>query len=360
MKAKLLILFILFGSLVFLGAGCIQTDNAADGPMGVFKSVDKGETWAASMAYPTLEGVKNLTGVRVFRLHQDPTDPNAMYMATRGQGLFYTYDSGDTWRSFSFFANKFIYGFAIDPKDKCNIFVSDGQHIYKTIDCGRTWDLKYTEERPGERMVALAVDSGNSNIIYGAIYGGDVMVSRDSGSSWSTVKRFNQVLSDLQADPNQTGRVYVASHRNGFSRSDNFGETWNGLSTGLREYSNGLYFNRLLLNPAQKNSLFWVCKYGILRSDDLGETWTEMNLLTPPGSVNIYGFAVNPDNQKEMYYTGTILGDDNQHVRSTFYKTDDGGENWVTKKLPTNTIPVSILLHPKEEGLLFLGFMVLE
>ncbi len=360
MRSKLLTFFILIGSLVFLGAGCIQTSNTANGPMGVFKSIDKGETWATSMAYPTLGGVKSLTGVKVFRLYQDPTDPNAIYMATRGQGLFYSYDSGASWRTFSYFANKFIYGFAIDTKDKCKIYVSEGSHIYKTIDCGRTWDLKYTEERPSERLVSLAVDSGNSNIIYGASYGGDIMVSRDAGSSWSVVKRFNTVLSDMQADPNQSGRVYVASYRKGFFRSDDVGASWKNLSAGLYEYSNGLYFNRLIFNPAQKNSLFWVCKYGILRSNDLGETWSEMKLLTPPGSVSIFGFAINPDNQKEMYYTGTILGDQNKHVRSTFYKTNDGGVNWVTKKLPTNTIPVSVLLHKEREGLLFLGFMVLD
>ena len=45
-----------------------------------------------------------------------------------------------------------------------------------------------------------------------------------------------------------------------------------------------------------------------------------MNLITPPGSANIYGFAVNPQNENEVYYVGTIGN------RSLFYKTVDGGK----------------------------------
>ena len=125
-------------------------------------------------------------------------------------------------------------------------------------------------------------------------------------------------------------------------------------------YTDSLSFYRLTLNPGQRDSLFWISKYGILRSNDAGETWSDMKLLTPPGSVNIYAFAINPKNQKEIYYTGTILGPKNEHLRSTFYRTVDGGENWVTKKLPTNSIPIQFVMNTENSSQLFLGFTSLS
>jgi photosystem II stability/assembly factor-like uncharacterized protein len=59
---------------------------------------------------------------------------------------------------------------------------------------------------------------------------------------------------------------------------------------------------------------------------------------------------VNPQNDNEIYYTATI-GD-----RSTFYKTLDGGKNWITKKLPSGQIPVYLRVHKKNASVLFLGF----
>lgn len=360
MPKKFISLFAVLGMLILTGASCIQLGGTTAGPMGVFESTDKAESWKAVSAYPTNQGVKSIAGIKVFRLYNDPSDSNAIYLASRGQGLFYTYDNGQNWQSVPVFNNAFVYGLAVDPTDKCTIYVSDGPHIFKTTDCSRTWKIVYTEERTSERLVSLAIDFGDHNVIYGALLGGDIMVSKDAGKSWRITKRFGFNLQYLTTDPLTPKRIYVASYRNGLFRSDDIGETWTDLTLGLDSFSDSRVFNRLVLNGGQKNSLFWISKYGIVRSDDAGLTWTELKLLTPPGSVNIYAFAINPKNQKEIYYTGTILGEKNVHVRSTFYKSVDGGVNWVTKKLPTNTIPTHLMLHPDNGARLFMGFTTLE
>ncbi|OGH87620.1 MAG: hypothetical protein A3J93_03800 [Candidatus Magasanikbacteria bacterium RIFOXYC2_FULL_42_28] len=342
--------------LILTGAGCLSFGSSTAGPMGVFTSADKGETWAESNVYPTVKGVQSVAGARIFRLHTDPSDPNAIYMATRGQGLFYSYNNGGSWQTFSALAGKFIYGFTVAPQDKCVMYASDGQHIYKTDDCGRKWNLSYTEERPSEHVTALAVDYGNINIVYGTLIGGDFMLSEDGGRSWKVTARFGFETQYMVADQFRPKRVYVATQRNGLQRSDDGGRTFQDLSEGLDNFSDSSNFYRLALNPKTPGGLFWISKYGILESNDAGVTWSELKLLTPPGGVNIYAFAINPGNLNEIYYTGTILGQKNEHVRSTFYKTTDGGKSWVTKKLPTNSIPVSLLISPNNDKRLFLGF----
>lgn len=357
---KIFTLTLLLAVLVFTGASCISFKSSTEtGPMGVFRSADKGDSWISVAAYPTAQGVKSLTGVKVYRLFEDPSDANAFYLASRGSGLFYTYNNGGSWQAAEFFAGKFIYALAVDPSDKCTVYASDGPHIYKTDDCSRTWRQVFFEERPNERFVALSIDP-YSESVWGAELGGDVLVSRDGGGSWTVIKRFDFQLQDLVADINTGGRLYVASTKNGLYRSDDNGMSWKDLREGMKEFNDSRTFYRLYLNPAQKDGLFWISKYGILRSDNMGESWSELKLLTPPGSVAIYGFAVNPKNQNEIYYTGTILSDDNTHVRSTFYKTVDGGNTWVTKKLPTNTMPVAIQVHDENPEILFMGFALLK
>ncbi len=360
MRKSLFFLSSLATVLLLSGAGCLSFGAVKSGPLGMYRSGDKGDTWQQIAALPTAKGVQSIAGANIYRVYADPSDPNALYLGTRGQGLFYSYDNGDSWRSVAAMSGKFIYGLVVDPKDKCVIYVSDGPHIYKTEDCLRTWTLVYAEERPTERFVALAVDYGDSALVYAAQWGGDILVSKDSGKSWKVVKRFGFGLRYLVADSSQPKRLYVASHRDGLYRSDDSGESWVDNNTSLASFSGSKTFYRLVLNPAAKDKIFWVSKYGILRSDDGGASWSAMKLIPPPGSVDIYGFAVSPKNSKEMYFTATILGDQSKHVRSTFYKTVDGGVSWVTKKLPTNTIPVSITVHPDNNNALLVGFASLE
>jgi len=352
--------FVLALMLTLTGAGCITVSGGGSGSLGVYKSENKGDSWAAAMAVPTVEGIGTLAGVKTFRLHTDPSDPNTIYLASRGQGLYFTYDNGRNWKAIDAMAGKFIYGFAVDPKNKCVLYTSDGPNIYKSDDCGRTFKLTYTEQRSNQRVVSLAVDFGDTRKVYAAILGGDIMVSNDSGLSWRATKRFGTELQYLVADNFNAGRLYVATQTNGLYRSDDSGDNWTDLNEGLNAFNDSRTFYRLVLNPGQKDSLFWISKYGILRSDDAGAHWGEIKLLTPPGSVNIYAFGINPANQNELYYTGTVLGDKNTHIRSTFYKSVDGGKNWVTKKLPTNTIPAQLIIHPQRTDWLFMGFTLLN
>lgn len=347
---------ILAAVVAVMGQSCISFGKAPTGPMGVFRSADKGDSWEQKNSYPTPQGVKSLAGARVYRLFTDPSDPNAIYMATRGQGLYYSYDRGDSWRFADAMVNKYIYGVVVDPSDKCTLYVTDGANIFKSDDCSRTWKTVYTETR-GQKITALAISPSSPAVVYASLFSGEIVQSADAGASWRVIKKFNAAIQVVATDPQSPGRLYVASVDNGFARSDDGGATWTSLTEGLRAFNDALVFYRLFLNPGQKDSVFWLSKYGLLRSDDAGKTWKEIKLLSPPGGVNIYSFAVSPKNQKEMYYVGTVF-DDKGASRSTFYKSTDGGVNWVTKKLPTNTIPVTILVHPIDTNVLIMGFTI--
>lgn len=360
MSKKIYILSSIVAGIILTGAGCVQfTGSSGAGPMGVFMSADSGETWVQKNTLVTAQGVKSLSGAKVYKIFTDPSDPKALYMGTRGQGLYYSYDNGETWSTSAYMAGKYIYALSVDPTDKCTIYASDGPHIYKTTDCQRTWKIIFSEERPTQRIVAIASDYTDPKTVYFAESGGDIFRSKDGGTSWRTIKSFGFELRHFAVDPFNNTRVYAAAYNQGLFRSDDEGVNWVPANNGFSNFNESLSFYRLVFSPTQKDSLFWISKYGILKSTDAGANWNEIKLLTPPGSVNIYGFAVNPKNLQEMYYTGTILGEKNQNVRSTLYKSVDGGVNWVTKKLPTNTIPTDLLINKETGKNVFIGFTTL-
>src|SRR3989344_2374266 len=121
MHKKIQLLLGLLSALVLTGAGCIQFVNSAQGPMGVFRSADAGETWVSKSTLLTAQGVKSLAGAKVYKIFTDPGDPKALYMGTRGQGLYYSYDSGDTWQATAVMAGKYIYGLSVDPRGQCTV-----------------------------------------------------------------------------------------------------------------------------------------------------------------------------------------------------------------------------------------------
>lgn len=348
-KKILLAIMVLFFAT---GAGCVSLSSTSN-TLGMFRSSDKGESWQAISALPTLQGVKSIAGVKVYRVFTDPQDKNALYLGTRGQGMYYSYDRGATWQTPNAFGKAFIYSIVVDPLDKCTIYVTDGGGIYKTTDCLRTWTTVDTESN---KIVSLAIDYGDHSRIYAGLQNGGLLLSQNSGASWQKIHDFKVQVHDVQTDPMSPSRVYVASAQNGLFRSDDGGSTWVNASQGLQNFSGGLYFYRLVMDPTAQNSLFWLSQYGIFHSTDGGDNWTDLKLVTSPGTVSIYAFAINPKNANEMYYTATTYSSNNSSVSSKLYKSLDGGTTWFNRKLPSSAIPVVLLAHPDDQNVLFLGF----
>lgn len=133
-------------------------------------------------------------------------------------------------------------------------------------------------------------------------------------------------------------------------RSKDAGATWVSLKDTMKDYSKSLEFRRFLAHPEVPGRLYWISTYGILVSSDSGDSWDSIDLITPPGSTHIFGFYVSPKDVNQIYYTATI------NNRSTFYKTVDGGTNWITGKLPSDQLPSILYISPEKEDVLYLGF----
>jgi len=345
-------------AFLFMGQGCIGPSTSNDslqtsGPAGVYISTDKGEAWQPLVSYPTSDGVQSLAGVSVYKIVPDPHDVQTLYWLSRGHGMFYTIDNGKTWqRVRGPLSDGFVYDLAIHPQDPCTMYATNGTYIYKSEDCARTWEEVYRESRTDVSIRSIAFHQFAPYQIFAGANNGDVLISSDLGTSWALSKRFGKYITNILADTKNPERIYVATKANGIYRTDDAGETWKDISGGLNAYSGSKEYRRAFLHPTKENTLYWISTYGILLSEDAGDTWNPMSLITPPGSVQIYSFAINPQNDNEIYYTATT------QTRSTFYRSIDGGQSWITRQLPTGQIPTVLYVHPTNASWVYAGFTI--
>ena len=355
MRRPFSIALVLLGILVLSGQACISfgnKKNTALGPAGVWVTTKNGESWTQIVSVPTATGVQQLPNAEVYKFVDDPQDPHAFYWASRENGLLYTYDDGKSWSIAEAPLNTgFIYSVAIHPKEKCTVYTSNGRQIFKTTDCARSWTEIYRENRTQYVVTSVAINPFNPYQLFAATSAGDLYVSTDGGNSWQVNARFNKVdIREVVFDRNKEGIMYLATRQSGLYRTRDGGNSWENLASKFKEYAGSLQYRRFVVYPSKAEEIFWISKYGILTSRNSGEDWEPIALVTPPGSVDIYGFGLNPNNDKEMYYTGSISD------KSTFYHSADSGKTWETRKLPTKQTPTALRVHPSENGWIYLGF----
>jgi len=361
MRKKFQSLFVLgLTVLLFTGAGCFSLGGEEEvkytGPGGMYLSTDKGESWKSINNYPTAEGVKNLNIASVYKMETDPSDPEALYWQSRERGFFYSYNAGQTWqRPLNDLQKGRIYSLSVHPEDTCTIFATDGRRIMRTSDCSRHWEEVYTHIIGSEFIRELELNPFDATEMT-FITDKYIYRSEDNGISWRRVGDYYSQggLADILYDPNNEGIMYMARKSKGLYRSEDGGESFTRMHKTMKGFEGALTFRRMSIHPSKKDTLFWVSDYGIMRSEDKGDTWTAYDLITPPKTAKIYTFAVNPKNDREIYYTGTV------NDRSYLYKSVDGGRNWITEGLPSGQIPTHLHIDVEEDNKLYLGFTIVK
>lgn len=344
---------VVFGVLLFIvlgGLGCVSIGAVPQGTDGgVYKSPDKGITWAQSNALPTAKGVGNLNAIDSVELIFDPQDNKAIYLASAGSGLFYTWDAGESWKYAENLGAGIINSAAVAYNNKCVIFVAAQNRILKTTDCARSWQNQYFDTRPGVYVSYLAINPSNSDEIYAGLSTGDLLKSADKGMSWATINRFNNKIQKIYINPKVNSMIFIGLQNTGLWRSADSGKSWTDLRSKTGQFSGSNEVYDIDLDKEGK-TIFLTSNYGIIVSEDNGDAWRKIDLLTPPNGARIYSLAINPGNSKEIYYS----------TASTFYSSFDGGKSWVTKKLPTGRAGISILVDPANPSIIYMGTKKLD
>lgn len=234
-------------------------------------------------------------------------NPEIVFAAVAFDGGYRSNDAGKSW-------TKIMEGdvrtFTIDPHDERVVYMGIGPiRLFRSEDTGKTWEpldgmLDFGDdvkrkwgvpaqlvgvEFPHVRHIFIHPD--DQNLIYVLLEHGGVLMSRDRGKTWydRSIGIDYVDMHYIENYPRSRERYYVSSAR-GFFRSDNNGEHWRRVESGmpwgyteLHSYSHEWHFMpgdtpRMVLCGGKGSPGVWrrekIHPHGcILLSDDGGESW---------------------------------------------------------------------------------------
>ena len=261
---------------------------------------------------------------------------NALRPVLNG-GPVRTSDGGATWRPVK--VTTAVSLWAIDPRTPSTIYAAGWLGISRSTDAGETW-APANAGLPNLRIAALAIDPREPSTLYASSYAGGLYdppsgmyKSTDGGGSWREIVLPEGYSSNylggsvlaIAIDPGNSAIVYAGHSTKGVIKSIDGGATWGttGLTAGAA---------RLLIDPASPATLYAVLSDGtgrVAKTTDGGDDW--ITLDRAPGSVQL--LALDPRHPRTLYAWAAIPG---ATPAGSIAKSTDGGLNWTGAGAWTN------------------------
>lgn len=311
------------------------THNTATGGGFVFISNDGGTSWTRP---------KNFDVVRIspFGMLQDRKNPNTIYMATN-VGMFKSLDRGESWtrivapkpktpakkpvrRTTRSTAAKVVKPEpmpeptptgpivvpALEKRIKVLAYTEDGQNgyfagtddgLYRTYDINKGWEKVSFGEGISENVFVIHASPMLPGIIWVGTDRSGVIVSRDDGKTWKKIEGVpSEVpISSIAVDPKRPENVYVGTTQTFFASRDG-GRSWTRRGGNLPLGN----FTSILINPNNSDELFISSAIetdgGIYYSKDAGQNWRRVdNKDMKLPSRRVWSMIFDPNNPSRIF-----------------------------------------------------------
>jgi photosystem II stability/assembly factor-like uncharacterized protein len=305
---------------------------------GLFKTEDGGVRW-----FPIFDDQEVSS---VSALAMAPSDHNQIWAGTgetflirpahaMGDGIYKSTDAGATWKHSGLDETGRIGRIRVHPTNPDIVYACALGHtygpqatrgVYRTEDGGESWELVlHVSEESG--CVDLALDSNNPRFLYAAIWdvhintwglnsGGPdsgVWRTEDGGDNWERVSSVGRGLPAsngqtigkiaLEVAPSDPGRVYVLTEEDAprLYRSNNYGRTWQHVSTNHTMNERASYYTRIGVDPENADKLYFI-SVRFSTSVDGGRTLVQNG---PNGGGDTHDIWIDPTDPDYI-----IVGDD--------------------------------------------------
>ena len=282
-----------------------------------------------------------------------------------------------------------LYHLKGSPVDRDRLYASQssgwfGQMIQRSCDGGKTWEavgnqFSY-EGTPGthqwydgtqhpwefKRVWHLEPSLTDPDTVYAGIEDAALFRSTDAGQTWQELPALRAAKGQLWSpgaggmclhtivqDPSRPGRLFVAISAAGAFRSDDDGQSWRPINSGLKSQYEipdpdaevGHCVHRIAMHPSRPDVLFMQKHWDVMRSDDAGGSWHEVSGNLPTD----FGFPIEVHaHEPETIYVVPITSDSHHFPpegKLRVYRSRAGGNEWepLTRGLPQQDCYVNIL-----------------
>lgn len=241
----------------------------------------------------------NLRGVSVVLGAGKKDQPHHIVWASGSNGIVLrSLDEGSTWHQISVphasdLDFRDVEAFNADEAYVMSSGDGEKSRIYKTTDGGKSWELQYTDRRPGFFLDSMACDSKTHCVaLSDPIEGKFLVLTTNDGKDWS------EVPPDKMPPALPKEGAFAAS----------------GTAIVLCARG-GMFFGTG--GPAAR----------IFRSEDAGKSWTVSETPIEGGTATRGIFSIACDGPDDLVAVGGDYKDPDNAKRVAIY-SDDGGENW--------------------------------
>jgi photosystem II stability/assembly factor-like uncharacterized protein len=246
----------------------------------VYKSYDGGQRWV-----PQKTGLDDVTITSVVnQLVFDPRDREHLFAATT-MGIFESVDAGESWkkRMNGMKEVMMVVTLTIDPARPEILYAGTSGGVYKSMDGARTWFKVNQGLIPPDLLSSsralmvnrVVINQHHAEIVYAGTLNG-LYKSVNAGGDWQRIGSGlpDQMIIGLALSPIAPDTVYVAG-RQGIFKSIDGGATWSDVSQGLHS----LNIRSLALSPSDPNTVYLGTNgTGLYRSHDAGQNWESLPL----------------------------------------------------------------------------------
>ncbi len=334
-------------------AGC-SVGAGNDG--GIYRSDDGGKSFA-----PKNKAADNQTigGVDVLSMAVNPQNGREIYIGTKTSGIFKSDDGAELWQPLKVadVTPTKIYSVAVDRFDPETVYAavvlgSRGK-IMKSSDAGETWKETYTEPADGTLVLSLALDPQNPQNVFAGTDQGQIILSEDGGETWRDAFRTSdrKAVYKIAFDNFDVGTAYFLIFESGVLRTTDGGKNFEELKQKT-DTAVSLETQESLENPVSvktdPSNAGWVyvgTSKGLLRSKDRGDNWEIVKTLNETQEFALRSIDVNPMNSDEIICTAA----------QTFYKSNDGGINWLPVQSNSNRTLEIARYDPQNPATVYIG-----
>ena len=277
--------------IVWVGSGESNSQRSVAYGDGIYRSLDGGQSW---------ENMGLERSLHIGRIVIHPRDENVLYVAAEGplwgpggdRGVYKSVDRGESWELvLEIDENTGVVDLVMDPRDPDVLYAASyqrrrptwtlinggpGSGIHKTTDGGHTW-TELTSGLPSVDMgrIGLTIAQQTPDTVYAIVEAaqgkGGFFRSVNGGMTWDKMSDYvagsPQYYNEIVADPINPDRVY--SMDTFLQVTEDAGKTWTRLSFRSKHVDD----HAMWIDPDDTNHLLSGCDGGIYETFDRGQNW---------------------------------------------------------------------------------------